>query len=164
MLGLLLRRRVRTQVAVGGPVQADVELAAQTLDGRAAGANAVAVVQVLSQFLVGPVGPIQPLLGRPFDHPAAELLRQGRRDLGSGTGRLVWAEAIRPPFEVGIKPALDGAGTHPQLVGDSLALLSLVGESDDVESVAEFGVGGGAEGPLQTLGLSFAELNVDHSW
>jgi hypothetical protein len=48
------------------------------------------------------------------------------------------------------------------LVGDVLARQALVGQADGVESVAEFGVGGEAEGLLQTLGRGFAQVNANH--
>src|SRR5262245_42174907 len=147
--GLLLPGRVAAQVAVGGPVGADAELAAQPLHRRAAGADAVGAVQVLGQLLVGPVGPVQPLPGRPLDDPAAEFGAQLRRDLGPGAGGLARGEAVGAALEVGVEPALHGAGAHPQVVGDGLPRQAMVGQADGVESVAELGVGGGAESPLQ---------------
>src|SRR5262249_12733404 len=53
-LGLLLLGRVAAQVAVGGPVGADVDLRAEALHGRARRLDAVCLEQVVGQLLVGP--------------------------------------------------------------------------------------------------------------
>ena len=55
-------------------------LAAEPLHGRAAGRDAVGLEQVVGQLGVGPVGPVEPLAGRPLDDPAADLLGQVGRD------------------------------------------------------------------------------------
>src|SRR5205823_1213744 len=44
-----------------------------------------------------------------------------------------------------------------------LVLPAAVGAADDVEAVGQLGIGGGAEGLLQPLGLGFAQVNANHS-
>src|SRR4051794_15769349 len=64
-----------------------------------------------------------------------------------------------------MEPALDGARAHAELVGDVVVAVALVGQSDNVESVAKLGVGGGAEvvlQPLQPLSLGFIQVNANH--
>src|SRR5206468_2596246 len=82
--------------------------------------------------------------------------RPGRRP--PGTASALPGSAL----QVGVEPALDGAGAHAQLVGDALARQSAVGQAPGVEPVAELSVGGGAEGLLQPLGLGFAQVNANH--
>src|SRR5438309_712836 len=75
---------IAPQVAVRRAVRADVDLPAEAVHGRAGGLDAVGLPQVAGQLLVGPVGPVEALLGRAVDDPAADLVGQAVGDLGGG--------------------------------------------------------------------------------
>src|SRR5262249_2289447 len=73
LLGLLLLDGVAAQIAVGGPVGADVDLLAVTMHGALGGLDALGLFQVVGQFLVGPVGAVEPAAGWAADDPGADL-------------------------------------------------------------------------------------------
>ena len=69
------------------------------------------LVEVIDQFLVGPVGPVQPLLGWSLDDPAPDLVSQGGRDLGGSAFGLAWAQSVQALVQVGI---LANAGRYAE--------------------------------------------------
>lgn len=100
-LGLLLG--IVPQEAAAGPIDPDLELAAETLHGRATGTDARRAVQVLDRFGAGPVGPVQALLGRLLDDPAANhLLGHRWRDLGLCGLGLAGMQPGQTEFEAGL--------------------------------------------------------------
>ena len=117
---------------------------------------------MVGQLGVGPVGPVEPLAGRPVDHPAADLLGHLGRDRRGVPLGLAGPQAVEAAFEVGVEPPLDGAGRDPQVGGDVLVLAAPVGQPDDLEPVQELAVGGLAEGPFEASGLGVGQLDADH--
>src|SRR5262249_58603352 len=93
LAGLLLLGGVAAQVAAGRAVQADADLAAEAAHGGAVGADAFGLLQVVGQLRVGPVSPLQALLGRPLDDPTADLVGQAVGDVGRSSLGLASAEA-----------------------------------------------------------------------
>src|SRR3954462_5724777 len=81
-LGLGVLRRVASQEAVAGPVGADLMLLTDRLHGRLLDGDALGLEEMVGQLLMGPVGPVQPLLGWSVDDPLAE----GRGQLGGEPG------------------------------------------------------------------------------
>ena len=59
----------------------------------------------------------------------------------------------RGPLQVGVEPALDGARGDGQVGGDVLVRPAPVGQADDLEAVAELGVGFLAESLVEPLGF-----------
>ena len=103
-----------------------------------------------------------PCLDRPLDDPAADLLAQVSRDLRRSALGLAGPEAVEAPVEVGVEPALDGAGRDPEVGGDVPVLAAPVGQADDLEAIAGLAVGGLAEGQFEALGLVLGEMDADH--
>jgi hypothetical protein len=154
--------RVAALVVVTGAVQADAQLPAEAAYGGPAGADALGLEQVISQPLVGPVGAIQALFGRPFDDPALEFVRQIGGDLAGCTRGLARADAVEPAFEVRIEPALDGARTEIQIRGDVLVGPVAAGQAGDLDAVPVLGVGLFAEGTVRPLRLPLRQADADH--
>src|SRR5207245_2290319 len=115
LFGLGLFLGLAAQEAVGGPVGADADLAAEPLHGAAAGLDARGLVQVVGQFFMGPVGAVKPLLGRSLDDPAFDFLVHRGGDLGLSALGLARSQAIESLVEVGIGPALHGARRRGQI-------------------------------------------------
>ena len=65
---------------------------------------------------------------------------------GASALGLAGPEAVEAAVEVGVEPALDGAGRDAEVGGDVLVRAAPVGQPDDLEAVAELAVGGLAEG------------------
>src|SRR5262249_56879283 len=103
--------------AVDGPIGSDARLVAGHLHGRLLHADARGLVEVVGQLGVGPVGPVEPLLGRPLDPPAATAGR-GRRSAWASPPRFTGAQAVEAALQVGVEPALDGARGDAQVLGD----------------------------------------------
>ncbi len=74
LLGPGLLDGVAALVVIGRPVQPDADVGAETLDGTAGGLDASGLAEVVGEFRVGPVGPVQALLGRPLDDPTAHVV------------------------------------------------------------------------------------------
>src|SRR5262249_25888606 len=79
---------IATQEAVRRPIDADAQLATEATDRRAAGPDALGLEQVIGQLGIGPVGPVESLLGRPLLHPRLDLVGQVSWDFRSGPLRL----------------------------------------------------------------------------
>ena len=109
--------------------------------------------QVVGQFLVGPVGPVQALLGGPADDPLFDLLGLIRRDAGRFAPGLLGPQSGPAEFAVGVEPTADAAGADAQVGGDVLSGPAPVGQQYDLESVAVLAFPGGAELRLQLPGL-----------
>ena len=60
----------------------------------------------------------RPWPGRPLDDPAADLLGQLGRELGLGPLGLAGPQPVEAALEVGVEPALDGAGGDAEVGGD----------------------------------------------
>jgi hypothetical protein len=108
LLGLGLLLGITSLVVVTRAVQADAEFTAETTDSGSASSDAFSFQQMIGQFLVGPVGPVESLLGRPFDDPAFEFVGQLGWNVAGLARSLAWSEAVEATFEVGVEPALDG--------------------------------------------------------
>jgi hypothetical protein len=132
------------------------------MHGRAGGADAVGLEQVIGQLGVRPVGTVQPLLGRPLDDPAFDLVGQRGGDLAGGSLGLAGLQAVEAAFQIGIEPTGNGAAVDAQVGGDVLVGPAAVGKQDNLEPVAEFAVLRGAEQLLEPLDFGRGELNADH--
>jgi hypothetical protein len=148
---------------VAGAVQADAELAAEAADGGPAGADALGLEQVVGQLLVGPVGAVEALRGRPLDDPALEFVGQYGGDLAGLARGQARTQAVEPAFEVGVEPALDGARGDGQVLGDLLVGPVPGGQADDLDAIAELGVGFVAVGLIEPLRFLVWHANADHS-
>jgi hypothetical protein len=116
--------------------------------------------QVVGQFGMGPVGPVQPLSDRPLDDQAADLLTQVSRDLRLSALGLARPQAGESVLQVGVEPTLDGAGGHPQVGGDVRVLAAPMGEPDDLDSVAgNFSITPG-EAAFQLVGFGHAAAST----
>jgi hypothetical protein len=122
----------------------------------------VGLLQVVGQLGMGPVGPVQPLLDRPLDDPAADLLAQMSRDLRRSALGLSGPEAVEAPVEVGVEPALDGAGRDREVGGDVPVLAASMRQADDLQAIAGLAVGGLTEGQFEASGLVLGEMDADH--
>ena len=71
-------------------------------------------------------------------------------------------KAVEPAVEVGVEPALDGAGGDAQVGGDVLVGPAPVGQPDDLEAVTELAVSGLEEGLFEASGLGVGQLDADH--
>jgi len=161
-IGLLLLVGVATQQAVGGTVQPDADLAAETPDGSPAGSAALGLEEVVGQFLVGPAGAVQTLFGRPVDDPTPDRVGQGVGDGRLSPLGLAAAQPVEALVEVGVEPALDGAWGDGQVGGDVLVRSSALGQADDEEAVADLGVGFLAKGHVEPLGFLRRKANANH--
>lgn len=72
------------------------------------------------------------------------------------------AEPRDPAFELGVEPALNGAGRDAQVAGDVLVRPVAVGQSDNLEAVPEFMIGGVAKRTLQRALIELRRLDTDH--
>ena len=63
--------------------------------------------QMVGQFLMGPTGPVQSLLGGAVNDPAANFVGQGGRNLGRVALGLARSKMIETAFAVGIQPPGD---------------------------------------------------------
>ena len=106
--------RVAPEEAVRRAIQPDARLAAGPLHSRPAGRDAPGFPRVVGQLGVGPVGPVEPLTGRPGDHPAADFLGHLSRDHRGVPLGLSRIQAFKAPIEVGVEPPLDGTGRDPE--------------------------------------------------
>jgi hypothetical protein len=147
---------------VAGAVQADAQLAAEAADGGPAGADALGLEQVVGQLLVGPVGAVETLLGRPLDHPALHLVGQPGGDLAGVARGLARADALEAALQVGVEPALDGARGTGQVLCDVLVRPVAAGQPDDLDAVAVLRVGLLTEGLVEPLGLLLRQADADH--
>jgi len=144
------------------PVQADADLAAEAADRGTAGADAVGLIQVVGQFLMGPVGPVQAVCGRPVDDPAADRLGQA-----TGNGRrpalgLAASQPVGAALEVGVEPALDAARRDGQVPGDVPVGPTAVGQADDLNAVARLEVGFVAEKEVEPPGFLRRQTDAYH--
>src|SRR4051812_41524197 len=94
------------------------------------------------QFLVGPVGTVQPLLGWPLDDPAADLVGQGVGDLGRGPLGLPRLQGVQSAVAVGVEPAGHAAAVDAEVSGDVLSWSSAVRHEDDLHAVTQLAVRG----------------------
>jgi hypothetical protein len=69
-------------------------------------------------------------------------------------------QAIQAVFQVGVEPALHGARTDGQILGDGPVGPAAPGRQHDLQPVAQAAVGGGAEGVLQGAELRRRELDA----
>jgi hypothetical protein len=76
--------------------------------------DAVGLEEVIGQFGVDPVGPVEPVPGRPLDHPAADFNGQSGRDRRGPPLGLAGLQAVEALSQVGVEPPLDGAGGTPR--------------------------------------------------
>jgi hypothetical protein len=114
----------------------------------------VGLEQVVGQFGVGPVGPVQALLGRTVDDPALALVGPlGGARAGRPPG-LAGPQPVEPALQVGVEPALDRPAVDAQVGGAVLVLAALVGQQDNVDAVAELAVLGGTECRFEPLDVS----------
>src|SRR4051812_13831729 len=126
---------VAAQEAVSGAVQADADLAAEAADGGPAGADAFGFEQGVGQLLVGPVGAVETLFGRPFDDPALDLVGRLGGDLTGVTFGLARADAAEAALQVGVEPALHAARGDGQVLCDLVAGPVAAGQADDLDAV-----------------------------
>src|SRR5262249_8888376 len=162
LLGPGLLRGFAALVVVGRPVQADADLGAEALDGTAGGLDAAGLAEVVGEFLVGPVGPVQPLLGGTVDYPCADLVGQCCGNLARFAFGLPGLKPVKPSVAVGVEPTGDRLAVDPQVGGDVLACSAAVGHEDDLEAVAKFAVVGGTEEAVEAFGFGGWQLNADH--
>src|SRR5262249_34503779 len=127
--GLLLG--VAALVVVGRPVQPDADSGAEALHGAAGGLDAAGLAQVVGEFLVGPVGSVQALLGRPIDDPAAHVVGQCCGDLARLALGFLGLQPAQPTVAIGVEPTGDRLAVDPQVGGDVLACSAAVGHEDD---------------------------------
>jgi len=111
---------------------------------------------------MGPVGAIQALLGGPTPDPVADGVGEGIGDLGGGPLGLAGPEPVAAPLQVGVEPALDGAGCHAEVGGDVLVGAAAMGHEDDLGAIAEGAFVGGAEQFLERLDFEIGQVNADH--
>src|SRR5262249_14011163 len=140
-------------VVVGRPVQADADPGAEALHGAAGGLDALGLAEVVGEFLVGPVGPVQALLGRPVDDPTAHVVGQGLGNLARFALGFAGLQAVEPAFGVGVEPAGHRFAVDPPVGSAVLACSAAVGHEDDLEAVAELAVVGGAEAGVEAFGF-----------
>src|SRR5262249_24970192 len=162
LLGPGLFLGVAPQVAVGGSVQPNADLGAEALHGTAGGLQAACLAEVVGEFLVGPVGPVEPLLGRPVDGPGAQVVSQGGRDMAGLAGGLLGLQSNEAAVAVSVEPTGNGLAMYAEVGGDVLAGPTALGHQDDLETIPQFPVVGGAEGRFQAFGLSRRQVNADH--
>ena len=74
--------------------------------------------EVVGEFLVGPVGPVESLFGRPLDHPLTDLGGQRFRDLARRTLGFLESKSVESPVAVSVDPAGDGLAVDAQVGGD----------------------------------------------
>src|SRR5262249_4098564 len=142
--------------------QPDADLHAEPLDGAAGGPHAAGLAEVVGEFRVRPVGPVEALPGRPVDDPAAQLAGQRRGDVARLALGLLGSQGVEGAAAVGVEPAGDGPGVDAQVGGDVLAGAAPVGHQDDLEAVPELAVGGGAEECVEAFSLGRWQVNADH--
>src|SRR5262249_20364812 len=100
------------------PVRANAVFGSERLHGRFAHADALGLEQVVGQFGVGPVGPVQSLFGRPVDHPLADNGGQVGGQLGFGSLGLSRLESVQAIGQIGVEPALDRSRSGAGIGGD----------------------------------------------
>ena len=122
---------------------------AEDLHRRLLHVDAPGLVQVVGQFGVGPVGAVQPLLGRAVEHPLLQQGSQLLRELGPGARGVPGLQAVQAALEVGVEPALDGTWGDIQVSGDVLMGPAALGQQDDLGAVAQAAVVGVSKGLLQ---------------
>lgn len=149
-------------MVVSGAVDADADLRAEALHGASGGPDALGLQQVIGQLFMGPVGAVQPLLGRPFDDPALDLLGQFGRDVAGLARGLARADAVEATVEIGVEPALHGACGDGQVGSDVLVGSVATGKADDLDAVFVLRVGLLAVGLLEALRLPFGQSDADH--
>src|SRR5262249_42685847 len=162
LLGLCLLDGVAALVVVGGAVDGNADLLAVTLHGRARGADAFGLVQVVGQLLVGPVGPVQPLLGRPLDDPAFDLVGQA----GGALAGLAWglgrAQAVEPTIQVGVEPALHRTRGYSQVRGYLLVGPVAARQPDYLHAVSVLRISLFPVGQFEPLRLPLGESDAYH--
>ena len=117
---------------------------------------------MVGQLGVGPVGPVQPLLGWPLDDPTADLAGHLGRDCRGLPLGLARSEAIEAPVQVGVEPSLDGPGGDAEVSGDVLMGSAPMGQPDDLKAVVELTFGGLKEGLFEAVGLCLGQMDADH--
>ena len=120
------------------------------------------LAEVIGQLGVGPVGPVEPLAGRPLDDPAADDPAQVGRD---GRGVPLGLEGLQgrqATPEVGVEPSLDGARRDAQVGGDVLVGPTPMGHADDLEAIPDLAVSRLQERLFESSGLDVVELDADH--
>src|SRR5262249_31161099 len=130
--------------------------------GAAGGLDAAGLAEVVGEFLVGPVGPVQALLGRPVEDPTTHGIGQGCGDLARFALGFPGLKPVQPSVAVGVEPTGDRLAVDPQVGGDVLAGSAAVGHEDELEAVAQFAVVGRTEEAVEVFGLGGWQLNADH--
>src|SRR4051812_22911690 len=98
----------------------DVMPRAEDLHGGFLHAYSLGLVEVIGQFGVGPVGPVQALLHGPVDHPLLQERSEVGGEFGGGAGGLAGSQALEAAIQIGVEPALDGAGSNAKVGGNVL--------------------------------------------
>jgi hypothetical protein len=115
------------------------------LHGRLTDLDPLSLVKGQHQLSVCPIGSIKPWGLGPFDHPLANHGRQVGAKLRRCARRFARVQALQPVGALGIQPALDTAGSHPQVLGNTAVALSPVGHQDELNAIPEFALCSGAK-------------------
>jgi hypothetical protein len=137
-------------------------LGPERLQGRFADPDALGLEQVVGQLGVGPVGPVEPLLGWPVDDPLAEGRGQVGGQLGFGPLGLAWLELVQAAGQVGVEPALGRPRGGPGVGSDLRVLAAPVGHQDNLDAVPEGAIGGRLEQAFQLANLGVGQGDADH--
>src|SRR5262249_33748875 len=140
----------------------DADLGAEPLDGATRGTDALDLAQVVGEFLMGPVGPVESLRCRPGDDPAAQLVGQCRGNMARLAEGLLGLKCGKSSVAISVEPAGNRLAVNAQIGGDVLASPTAVGHQDDLEPIPESAVVGGTEAGVKALGLRRGQLNADH--
>jgi hypothetical protein len=158
----LLLGRVAAEEPVRRPVRADAVLRSERLQCRLADPHAAGLEQVLGQFGVRPVGPVQAVFGRPVDHPLPQDRGQVRRQFGFRPARLPRPQSVDAAVEVGVQPSLHRPGGGAGVGGDVRVPAAPVGHQNDLHPVSQLGVGGRAEYLVQADNFGIGQGDADH--
>jgi hypothetical protein len=137
-------------------------LVAEDLHGGLPHPDGTRLEEVISEFGIGPVGPIQATGSRPVDDSLTQDRCQIIGQFGCGTGAFANLESVKSAFKVGVEPSLDSAWCNAQVGGDVLMWAVAVRQPDDLESIVEFAVSGAAKRVFQSGLITRGKLNANH--
>ena len=120
------------------------------------------LAEVVGQLGVSPVGSVEPLLGGPFDDPAADDPGQMGRDRRGMSLGLAGLEGGDSALEVSVEPVLNGSRGDAQVGGDVLVGSTPMGQPDDLEAIMELAIGRLEEGLFEASGVGVGQLDADH--
>lgn len=155
---------IAPEEAVGGSIGPDVVFVTENLHGGLLNPDPTPGKEVVGQFGISPIGPIQATGGGSVNDPLTQGGCKVVGELGYGTRAFAGVEPFESAFEVGVEPSLDGARRDAQVTGDVLVRSVAMSQANDLNSITELAVGGGAKRSFQRRLLTLRKLNANHGY